>query len=148
MVGTNAMGEWIPLMDYAGRTGISLSTLRRYIKSNRIPHRTEDGRYLLLFQENPDGDGKAGEPSSRQRTVAPLTDGTRKRAPVTGPATEVSNSGEMQSKIRKLALELRKAHEEIAELKTLIAFYEESLGAGNAGGPGAPRPGSSPPLGL
>jgi hypothetical protein len=33
----------------------------------------------------------------------------------------------LQAKIRKLESDLRRAQEEIAELKTLIAFYEENL---------------------
>jgi hypothetical protein len=44
-------GEWISLMDYAMRSGVSLSTLRRHIKANKLVYRVENGRYLLL---NPD----------------------------------------------------------------------------------------------
>ncbi|MBY0471829.1 hypothetical protein K2X30_11740 [bacterium] len=74
-------GQWIPLMEYATKKGVSLSTLRRYIKSDKVQYRVENGRYLLL---DPDA----------------------------------SNSIEEQ---------LRKAHEEIAELKMLIALYEEKI---------------------
>jgi predicted site-specific integrase-resolvase len=69
--------EWIPLVDYAARKGVSLSTLRRYIKANKIPYRLEEGRYLILSDE------------------------------------------------ADLRTELQRANEEIAELKTLIALYEE-----------------------
>lgn len=114
------MGDWIPLMDYAARTGISLSTLRRHIKSNKIPHRVENGRYLVQLKGSP---GTA-EPA---------------RPAVPSP-----------SRIGKLAAELRKAQEEIAELKTLIAFYEERLGASgpSGGGAGVVRPGPGSPLRL
>ena len=44
----DAQEEWVPLLDYAVNHGVSLSTLRRYIKSGKVQYRIEDGRYLLL----------------------------------------------------------------------------------------------------
>lgn len=79
---------WIPLLEYALRKGVSLSTLRRYIKANRIPYRIEDGRYLLLCEDVSSDDDYA-------RT--------------------------------QLEQDLQKAREEIAELKTLVALYEETI---------------------
>jgi predicted site-specific integrase-resolvase len=79
---------WIPLMEYAVKKGVSLSTLRRYIKSDKIQYRVENGRYFLLdVEETP-----------------------------THPS---------EQRITELAKSLRSAQEEIAELKTLIALYEE-----------------------
>ncbi|MCM2279975.1 MAG: hypothetical protein NDJ89_18030 [Oligoflexia bacterium] len=92
--------EWIPLMDYAIQEGISLSTLRRHIKAHKIPFKVENGRYLL--------------PRSSE---AP-------RVPVAAVPQAEGNAASAQV-IHKLKLELQKAREEIAELKTLIAFYEE-----------------------
>lgn len=92
-------GNWIPLVEYSAKRGVSLSTLRRYIKSNKIKHKLEDGRYLLF------DDGKD------------LVTGRKKR----------DESILMQKRIKKLEAELQKAHEEIAELKTLIALYEEKI---------------------
>src|SRR4051812_17258698 len=43
----NATGTWIPLMDFAIKKGVSLSTLRRHIKANKLTYKIEDGRYLL-----------------------------------------------------------------------------------------------------
>lgn len=93
---TEAMGTWIPLMDYAMKKGVSLSTLRRHIKAGKINHKIEQGRYLLWDNDAP-----------AKLNVAP-----------------VGNSSS------DLAAKLKKAHEEIAELKTLIAFYEENLSRG------------------
>ena len=84
--------EWVSLMDYATRTQTSLSTLRRYIKSNKVQYRLEDGKYFL-----------------------PIPVGSKELS-----ATAAGNQVQ-------LLMELQKAHEEIAELKTLIAFYEERL---------------------
>ncbi len=45
------LGNWIPLVDYSFKTGTSLSTLRRHIKSNKILYRLEEGRYLIYDPE-------------------------------------------------------------------------------------------------
>ena len=45
-------GTWLPLTEYFVKSGVSLSTIRRKIKSNSIPYRLENGRYLILFQGN------------------------------------------------------------------------------------------------
>ena len=92
------VGEWFPLMEYAIKRGVSLSTLRRHIKSNKIRYRVEGGKYILF------DDGGLPPPL------------------VTLPTPDEG----MNSKVRKLESDLRKAQEEIAELKTLIALYEET----------------------
>lgn len=74
--------DWIPLVEYAHKKDISLSTLRRHIKAGKIAYKVDQGRYLL-FDDTP------------------------------GDSTP------------SLQMQLQQAREEIAELKTLIAFYEE-----------------------
>ncbi|MEK6705600.1 MAG: hypothetical protein AABZ06_07415 [Bdellovibrionota bacterium] len=81
--------DWIPLVDYSVKTGISLSTLRRHIKAGKILYKIEGGRYLLFFNDTP-----------------------------TDQASVYCD---------RLKIELNKANEEIAELKTLIALYEEQM---------------------
>lgn len=44
-------GEWLPLIEYSVKSGVSLSTIRRKIKTGTIPHRLEKGRYLILFHD-------------------------------------------------------------------------------------------------
>ena len=84
--------QWVPLVDFAVKRGVSLSTLRRYIKQGKVVFRVENGRYLLR------------------------DDGSFPRAKV----------HPLQVQVVKLESDLQKAQEEIAELKTLIAFYEDS----------------------
>lgn len=79
-------------MEYAVKTGVSLSTLRRYIKAQKIEFKKENGRYFLL-----ESDVRAPEPFN-------------------GSAA-----------FNKLEGDLKKAQEEIAELKTLVALYEEQF---------------------
>ncbi|MGK5081999.1 hypothetical protein WDW37_01745 [Bdellovibrionota bacterium FG-1] len=89
--------EWLPLMEYAIKSGVSLSTLRRYIKANKILYKVENGRYLLSFSEKP--------------FHAPERDLDVKR----------------ETDAQTMRLQLLAAQEEIAELKMLVAIYEEQL---------------------
>lgn len=43
--------HWLPLTEYALRSGMSISTLRRKIKSNTIDFKMEEGRYLIRADE-------------------------------------------------------------------------------------------------
>jgi hypothetical protein len=115
------MGEWIPLMDYAMKKGVSLSTLRRHIKANKIQYRVENGRYLLFVEP---GDAILTPRPAVATKVAPVT------AKAASPSsTSVKNPSQNDDYLMsQLQTKLKKAQEEIAELKTLIAFYEESLG--------------------
>jgi hypothetical protein len=51
---SGADGGWIPIIEYAMKRGVSVSTLRRRIRSNQVQHRLENGRYLILDEENND----------------------------------------------------------------------------------------------
>ena len=82
-------GHWLSLMDYANQNDVSLSTLRRHIKAQKVRYKTENGRYFLW-----------------SNSISPSTE-----SPL--------------SLVEELKLQLRMAHEEIAELKTLVAFYED-----------------------
>lgn len=42
-------GYWLPITEYSVKSGMSLSTIRRKIKSNSISYRLEKGKYLILF---------------------------------------------------------------------------------------------------
>lgn len=88
-------GSWVPLMEYATRKGVSMSTLRRYIKADKIRYKLEHGKYLVWDDQ----------PTVLRQEIH--------RVPT------FSASG--------LERQLQQAREEIVELKTLIAFYEEQL---------------------
>lgn len=90
--------DWISLMDYASEYGVSLSTLRRHIKSGKVKYKIENGRYLLH---------------------SPFAKGV---APAPQAATEAG-----AAEVRELKLRLQRAQEEISELKMLVAIYEEQL---------------------
>ncbi len=95
-------------MDYAIKNGVSLSTLRRYIKANKVQFKTENGRYLLLDSVPAESPVKAAQDT-----------------PVFRDSLNTRDSHDLQMRMKKLERELREAHEEIAELKMLVALYEE-----------------------
>jgi hypothetical protein len=94
---------WIPLLDFAMKNNVSLSTLRRHIKAKKIPYRIENGRYLLL-----------DDAQSSASTVAPMAQTSVR--PI-----------DQNAHARELKFKLEQAQEEIAELKMLIALYEEKI---------------------
>jgi hypothetical protein len=114
------MSEWIPLMDYAMKKGVSLSTLRRHIKANKVQYRVENGRYLLFVEKS--------DPALANR--APSTSAAQASGGSHGASSTANKSVGRDDDflVSQLQIKLKKAQEEIAELKTLIAFYEESLG--------------------
>ena len=93
--------KWIPLVEFSVQKGISLSTLRRYIKSNKIPWKLLDGRYLVM------DDGTLSASKNEAKLGLP------------------TESKDVDSRLKNLEQSLNAANEEIAELKTLVAFYEE-----------------------
>src|ERR1035437_6546182 len=87
---------WLSLMDYAMKKELSLSTLRRHIKSKKVVFKLEGGRYFIYDDL---------------------------------PFEAVDTVG-LFDKLKSTQTDLQKAQEEIAELKTLIAYYEERLPKG------------------
>lgn len=100
--------KWIPLVDFSVQKGISLSTLRRYIKSNKIPWKLMEGRYLVM------DDGSFNTSRSDAKAAAEIAH-----------ASTQSSPADSALKVKHLEQSLNAAYEEIAELKTLVAFYEE-----------------------
>jgi hypothetical protein len=96
-------GSWIPLMDYAMKNGVSLSTLRRYIKAGKISYKSEHGKYFIF-----------------STTEAPRT----AEAEWMRPSTDIIP---LEPRVAKLEVDLKRAQEEILELKMLVAIYEERL---------------------
>lgn len=43
----NQDGIWLPILEYANVKNISISTVRRGIKSGRFKYREENGKYLI-----------------------------------------------------------------------------------------------------
>jgi hypothetical protein len=145
-------GHWLPLTEYAVKSGVSLSTIRRKIKSNSIPFRLEKGRYLIFF-----GDADPGTTSHRAAQPAPIfprmvetsveepsLTAPAPRNPATDQATEerlamplVERAVQMVSqafehalrekdeRIRLLEQRNSELEERLLELRTLVKVLEE-----------------------
>lgn len=113
-------GNWIPLVDYSFKTGISLSTLRRHIKTNKILYRLEDGRYLIY-----DADASGTPLTNPNATLQNAPSGATYDSQ---PGHSDSKTFALAERVHELESELQKANEEITELKMLLALYEEKIG--------------------
>ncbi|MEY4617436.1 MAG: hypothetical protein RJB66_2396 [Pseudomonadota bacterium] len=49
------MDQWLPVLDYAVNNRVSVSTLRRRIKSQTVEYKLEQGRYLIRTEFHPEG---------------------------------------------------------------------------------------------
>ncbi len=103
----SSSGEWLSILDYASRFDISLSTLRRHIKSGKIQYRSERGKYYLLV-------------GSLSKKGAPLPSATK-------DSNDSSQIQSLMERISDLENKLMSADEQIAELKMLVSIYESQI---------------------
>jgi len=90
--------EWITINDYSSLKNISISTIRRYIKSHKVIWKKEDGKYLI------------------QVSSSDLVNGNIQKDELT--------IGLLRQEVKKLELQLRHIQEENNELKMLVDLYE------------------------
>lgn len=101
---TESVGQWLPLIEYSMKSGVSLSTIRRKIKANSIPFKLEKGKYLILFS----GDEFA--------SMAGLK-----------PVNSSENSNQNQ-KIRSQEERIRQLEQELDEMALLVQTLERKYG--------------------
>lgn len=134
---------WLPLNEYAMRSGTSISTLRRKIKTNAIEFKMEEGRYLIR------GDDLAfNEPKTTpfvSTDAAPAKAFVKERPPTEifeeAPSAKSEEVSKLKIQLDDTALRLRALDarvnglvkkiefflEENAELKMLVKLFEEKL---------------------
>lgn len=112
-------GSWLPLIEYSVKTGVSLSTIRRKIKSNRIQYRLEKGRYLILL---PDSDQTT---SSLNTSTIPAEElETDDSVRMVSEAFEFALR-EKDERIRSLEKRNRELEDRLNELRLLVQVLEE-----------------------
>ncbi len=129
-----ATQNWLPLLEYSAKYRVSLSTLRRRIKSGEIEYKFADGKYMLK-------DGPL-HMSSGSETIAPpssVSSQSQKSAKPESRPTEVDHDQYWRT-TQGLLNEIKKAYslilqekeeqilqlkEEVADLKTLVRVLEE-----------------------
>lgn len=134
------MAPWLPLTDYSTKYKVSVSTLRRRIKTEDIRFRFEDGKYLLLDEP----------PTNPQRNHRPslVQDQVSQRPETSEPRSEIELRLQQRADLQdepvlvaanKLLNELKKAYtqilqekeeqilqlkKEVTDLKTLVRVLE------------------------
>lgn len=131
--------RWLLLTDYASKYRISVSTLRRRIKTGQQAHRFESGRYYL--PDEPGSVSSAGPTIqvSGNSTVQEIEPANIGHASVTNNGSATLADEPLITTTSKLLNELKQAYtlilqekeeqilhlkEEIADLKTLVRVLE------------------------
>lgn len=119
------MDTWLSLNEYANRHQVSISTLRRRIKSNKIKYKLDDGKYFLL-------EGEAPAPTQVNPTLP--------SQPVIKRDDPVSSSSHDADSMRLLLDELKRAYldslqskedqilylkQQVSDLQTLVMLLEK-----------------------
>lgn len=125
---------WLSLTEYSTKYNVSISTLRRRIKSGELPSRLDDGKYYL--KDTPNMVTQA-PPHSFVTPVIPTPPAPEE----VNPLVE-ENAPSIAVTANKLLNELKKAYalilqekeeqvlqlrDEVADLKTLVRVLEEEI---------------------
>ena len=87
-------GTWLSILDYAKLKNISISTIRRHIKANKVVYKSDGGKYLIFVDRN-------------DQAIADHSEEIRVRV-----------------EIETLRTRLRELEEENNDLKMLVTLYE------------------------
>jgi hypothetical protein len=128
-------GPWLSLLEYSAKYEVSISTLRRRIRSETIQFQLEEGKYLVLDEPLPPLEAKSLE-FVEETMPTPTEKSLEKNSPVNANSMNTSNA----DAVSKLLLdELKRAYamilqekeeqicqlrEEISDLRTLVRVLE------------------------
>lgn len=96
-------GRWLSILEFANYKGKSISTVRRYIKANRVKHKEEQGKYYVWVK------GYRDPSQQNERDFL-----------------------EIRLENERLKKENRTLTEQVAELQMLVKIYEEEKSVVNA----------------
>lgn len=89
-------GHWLTISEYSGYRQLSVSSIRRYIKSNKVIHKKDNGKYFIFV------------------TNENLT------------KNELKMTSQKSLEILSLSSEVKRLTEENNDMKMLIEIYEKS----------------------
>jgi uncharacterized protein YegL len=123
------MSKWLSIKDYSNRTKISVSTLRRKIKENNIKYKTEQGKYLIFFEE----DEEDKKDLAQIKTVKPNKNNQQedfiKFVEQTISSINKLNQDLIEEKEKRLSVQdelIKQLKEEVIELRMLVKVLESS----------------------
>lgn len=129
-----AKENWLTLMEYSSLHNVSISTLRRKIKSNDLTFQFTDGKYFILDDSLP----TQKQASGPETIVPPKGSATQDQEPK-APSSQGSDSSETT---KLLLQEIKKAYsmvlqekeeqilqlkEEVSDLQTLVRVLENEV---------------------
>lgn len=88
-------GKWLSILEYASYKNKSISTVRRYIKANRVKFREDNGKYLIWVKNY-----------------------------VSNKSLEEKETLESKLELERIKKENIELKNELAEVKMLIELYE------------------------
>lgn len=126
-------GTWLPLTEYSVKSGISLSTIRRKIKSNNIQFRLENGRYLILFQDRVGSNPRSNQQSSSTdfargpEKMAPRPVANLERRLAILPNSTLEGDESVHMLVDAFEHALKEKDERIQHLEKLVADLDERI---------------------
>jgi hypothetical protein len=97
----NNDGVWLSILEYSKLKNISVSTIRRYIKADRVQYKKEDGKFLIFM--NKENYQRYEESNNNESSIL-----------------------EYRLKIQELEIMNKALRLENDELKMLVQIYENS----------------------
>lgn len=135
-------GKWLTLMEYSAKHRVSISTLRRRIKSEEMAYQLADGKYYLKDEALPTQSAASG---SENTIVPPKREPTSQIQEPSNLQTRTqntSNDHKVCATSEALLVEVKKAYalvlqekeeqilhlrEEASDLKTLVRVLENEV---------------------
>ena len=137
--------SWLPLAEYSMKHQVSISTLRRRIKSDELKFRFDDGKYLILDEGNSKvvvaEEHRPSLKSEVQKTsaqttqeVSQVTQATQDKEAMPGLQTNFSlqtqdTNESVISAANRLLLDLKKAYTQVLQEKEeqILVLREETM---------------------
>ncbi len=128
--------KWLPLTQFAIREGVSVSTLRRKIKSNKVTFRLEEGRYLILSNDNDMGKKTERDifpVQSQDRTTPTVKKKTHKIDLLENEKVQLTSAEwdlkwkALEVRVNGLVKKVEYLTEQNSELNMLVRIFEEKL---------------------
>ncbi len=88
-------GKWLSILEFAAYKKKSISTVRRYVKANRVKHKEDQGKYYIWVKNH----------------ISDITVSDKKNL-------------ELKFEFERIKKENHELKEEVAELKMLVTLYE------------------------
>lgn len=134
------MKGWLPLSEYSSKYKVSISTLRRRIKIEKVQYRFSDGKYILKDCPLKEHKVKENTPPPSGSFAPPPQNEEPEKVLESKPSIPEKASGPFLTAAQEMLNELKKAYrvilqekeeqvlllkDEVADLRTLVGVLEE-----------------------